>query len=159
MSFEFKQIITQILAFLIMLWILKRYAWKPLMAILDQRTRKIQHSFDEIDEKNRQADARLAEYEHKIAKVKEEGQLIIQTSVKEARRVAQEIQTDSQKKAHEILNKAQEEADRELDKARIKLKKNIVDLTFHAFEKLIKMRLTQEDKERFSLALIDEVKK
>lgn len=157
MSFELKQIITQILAFLIMLWVLNRYAWKPLLAILDERTRKIKAAFIEIAEKNALADLRMSEYQEQIGKIKEEGQRIIQTSVKEARQIAQELQLQTQKKAHEILLKANEEAERELAKARVELKKDIAGLVCKAFEKIIRVKLSQEEKERFGIELMEEM--
>lgn len=158
MSFELKQIITQIIAFLIMLWVLKRYMWKPLMELMDERTHKIQATFKEIEEKNRQADLRKAEYEKKISAIKDEGQVIIQNAVKEARTIAQNLEVSAQQKAHEILNRAQEQAKIDLAKAKIELKKEIVDLSFHALEKLVRITLTPEDRERFALDLMHEVK-
>lgn len=158
MSFELKQIITQIIAFLIMLWVLKRYMWKPLMSVMDERTHKIQATFKEIEEKNQQADLRKAEYEKKISEIKDEGQVIIQNSVKEARKIAQNLEASAQQKAHEILNRAQEQAKLDLAKAKVELKKEIVDLSFHALEKLVRIKLTPEDRERFALDLMSEVK-
>lgn len=157
MSFELKQVITQIVAFLIMLWILKRFLWGPLMSFLDKRTQTIQDMFNAAEEKNQQADVLKAEYEGKIQDIKDEGQVIIQNAVKDAQKIARDIQLDSQKKAHEVLHKAQEQAQIDLAKARVELKKDIVDLSFNALEKLVRMKFTPEDRERFGLELMDEV--
>lgn len=157
MSFELKQIVTQIVAFLIMLWILKRYLWRPLMILLDKRTQTIQNMFKEAEEKNKQSDELKAEYEDKIRGIEDEGQVIIQNAVKDSQKIARDIQLDAQKKAHELIHKAQEQAEMDLVKARVALKKDIVDLSFDALEKLVKVKLTPEDRERFGLELIDEV--
>lgn len=157
MSFELKQIFTQIVAFLIMLWVLKKYLWHPLLSLMDERTRAIQTSFRQADEKNQLADLRLEEYDKKISEIKDEGQNIIQAAVKESQTIAQQIQQEAQRKAHEVLNRAQEQAKLDLTKARIELKKEIVDISFNALEKLVKAKLTKEDRDRFNLELIDEV--
>ena len=157
MSLEIKQIITQIIAFLIMLWILKRYAWKPLLNLMDERTKKIQSLFDEIAEKNLLVDLRMSEYETRISEIKNEGQAIIQNSVKDARKIAQDLQIESQRKAHDILNKAQEEAKRELSKAKVEMKKEIVNLALLTFEKLMHMKLTKEEIDQYGTKLLDEV--
>jgi F-type H+-transporting ATPase subunit b len=157
MDFEIKQIITQIFAFLLMLWLLKRYLWKPLLGLMDERAKKIQDSFDEITAKNHQIDLRTAEYEEKIRNIKQEGQAIIQQAVKKGQKTAHDLQIESHKKAMHLIEKAQEEIERENEKAKVQLKKEIVDLTFQAFEKLVHLKMTPEEKERFSLHLIEKV--
>ena len=50
MNFHIAQILTQIIGFLVALWILKRYAWKPLLGILDERRAKISGELDTIEQ-------------------------------------------------------------------------------------------------------------
>ena len=51
LKIEIPQLITHIIGFLIALWILKRYAWKPLLALLDERRERIKNGFAEIENK------------------------------------------------------------------------------------------------------------
>ena len=46
---DIRQVITQILGFLLMVWILRRYAWGPLMGMLEARREKIAGEFKEAD--------------------------------------------------------------------------------------------------------------
>jgi F-type H+-transporting ATPase subunit b len=157
MSFELKQTLTQIVAFLVMLWVLKRYAWKPLLGLLDERTEKIQASFDEAKAKNEQADERLEEYTSKIGLIQEEGKVIIQNAAKEASQLGQEIQDNAQRKAHEIIQKAHEQSVRDQQKARAELKKEMVDISFVVLEKLVHTKISKEDRERFSQKILEEI--
>ncbi len=157
MSFEIKQIITQIIAFLIMLWILKKYAWKPLLQMLDERTAKIEAAFREIDEKNLQADKLKADYLDKINNIKEEGQVIIQDAIKRGQEDAQDLQLDAQRKASETIQKALKEIERENAKAKVQFKNEMVDLTLLAVEKIARLKLSQEEREKYSLKILDEV--
>ncbi len=156
MSFEFKQIVTQILAFLIMLLILKKYAWKPLLDIMDERTKRIQAIFDEASAKNLEADRRLMDYNQKIQKIEEEGKSIIQNSIKQAQKAIQDLNIEGEAKARETIKKAQEEILREQIQAIKLLKGEVVTLTYLAFEKLTKIKLTKEEREKLGLQLIDE---
>ncbi len=157
MSFELKQIITQIFAFLLMLWILKRYVWKPLLSLLDERTRTIQAQFQEIAKKNAEASLRKQEYEQKINAIENEGQQIIQKAVKESQKIASDIQIESQKKAHEVILKAQEQANREVIKAKTELRHEMINTSFVALEKIVRTKLSQQERDRFARELIDEV--
>ena len=156
MSLEVKHVITQILAFLIMLWILKKYAWKPLLDLLHERTNKIQAAFKDADKKNEEADSRLAEYNLKISKIEDEGKVIIQHAIINAQKVAQELQTEAQSKATALIKRAHEEIVREQVRAHEELKRDIVDLTFSAFEKLVRVKLTKEDRDKYGLQLMKE---
>lgn len=157
MEFDLKQTITQIIAFLIMLWVLKRYTWKPLLSLLDERTEKIAAAFAAAEEKNREADQKKAEYEKKLGKINEEGRVILQKAIQESNQISQEIQANAQKKGQEILAKAKEQSERDLKKARIELKKEMVEISFQALEKLIGISLKTEEKARFSAQLMEEI--
>lgn len=156
MSFEIKQIITQMIAFLIMLWVLKKYAWKPLLDIMHKRTQKIQAAFDEANEKNLEADKRLAEYNLKIQKIHDEGKLIIQNSIQKAQKAAQDLNIETQAKSIEMIKKAKEEIAREHIKEKKRLENEVVDLTFQTFEKLTKIKLNKDERDKLNLQLIDE---
>lgn len=157
MSFELKQTLTQIVAFLVMLWVLKRYAWKPLLDLLDERTSKIQASFDEAKAKNLEADKQLEEYSKKIEHIQDEGKIIIQNAAKEASQLGQEIQENAQSKAQEIIQKAHEQSVREQQKARAELKNEMVEITFVMLEKLVHTKLKKEDRDRFALEILKEI--
>lgn len=156
MSFEVKQIITQIIAFLIMLWILKKYAWNHLIDLLHDRTRIIQASFADADKKNQEADSLLSQYKGKISKIEDEGKVIIQNAITNAQKVAQELNEEAQHKATALIKRAQEEIVRQQAKAHEELKREIVDLTFSAFEKLVQVKLSKEDREKYGLQLMDQ---
>lgn len=156
MSFEIKQIVTQIIAFLIMLWVLKRYAWKPLLDIMHERTERIQTAFDEANKMNLEADRRLADYNEKIRKINEEGDLIIQQAIQKAQKAAQDLNIETQKKSIEMIKKAKEEIARERIKQKKNLEGEVVDLTFQTFEKLTKLKLNKDERDKLSLQLIDE---
>lgn len=156
MNIELKQVITQIIAFLIMLWILKRYTWQPLLSILDERTAKIKASFKEAEQHMVQAEKYRIEYQRKIDDVKNEAQSIIQGAVQEARKIAVDIQQDAQSKANEILTKAQEQAERDKTKGHEQLKKEMIEASCVAFEKLAHLKMTQEERDRLGLELMKE---
>lgn len=157
MSFELKQTITQIIAFLIMLWILNRYTWKPLLALLDERSRKIRDLFSEAEDKNREADLKALAYDKKIREIKTEGQVLIQKAITDANRISDELRAQAQNKAQQIIQKGHEQSERDLQKARVEFKKDMVEVAFSALEKLIQVRLNKEERDAFALKLFDDI--
>src|SRR6185436_7436700 len=60
------QVLTQILGFLLMVWILRRYAWGPLLGMLEARREKIAGEFKEADRLKAEAVALRGKYEAEL---------------------------------------------------------------------------------------------
>ena len=53
--------VTQLCAFVIFFWIMKKYAWKPLLNVLDERQKTIEGEFEDIRQKQEKVDRMLSE--------------------------------------------------------------------------------------------------
>jgi F-type H+-transporting ATPase subunit b len=156
MDIDFGQIITQIIAFLLMLWVLKKFAWGPLMEIMDNRSNGIKDEFAKIEQEKEALKQRENACDAQLLAMEEKGREIIEEAVKQGRQVAQEIQQDTQLKAKDIIKRAQEETKRELAKTKERLKIDLVHLGISIFEKLAKTKLSEKDNEILTEKLIDE---
>ena len=67
MNLEIGQIIAQIVAFLVTLWILQRYAWNPLLKLMDERRANIRGEFEQIEAAKKEIETLRASYEQKIS--------------------------------------------------------------------------------------------
>lgn len=139
-----------------MLWILKRYAWKPILTIMHERTEKIEKTLDDANQKNLNADKRLEDYQKKIEQIEDEGRLIIQNSIRKAQKAAQELNFEAEAKTSEMIKKAQDDIAREHIQAKKMLKSEVTDLVFLTFEKLTKLKLTHEERDQLEMQLMDE---
>ena len=135
------QIVTVIFCFLIVFWVLKRYAFVPLLSVIDERREKIESDLKRAAEIQKQAEAERAEYEEHLRKIEEEARQKLQEMINEGKRIAAILQENAQKQASALAEKAQQNIQYELEKARVTLKNEIVELTIHATERLLKERL------------------
>ena len=147
-SLEIKQIIIQIIAFLLMYWILKKYGWQPILALLDARKKKIRAEFDEIAKEHHEAKTLIFEYESKIRNIEREARQKIQEAITEAKASAQEIVKQSQQEAKEQIVKAKEEIIREGQKAQKQLKKEMGAMAIAAAEQLLQKKVDAEEDKR-----------
>ena len=99
-------IVTHIIGFLIVFWILKKFAWRPLLNVMDQRRDKIASELKRIEDLNREAEERREEYEKRIETIETEARERINAAVSEGRKVASEIQTNARRDAETIREKA-----------------------------------------------------
>lgn len=148
MNIQVGQVFTQILAFLVMYWVMKRYAWKPILKVLDDRKNKIQSDFDSIDEQKGKIDALLQEYKRKLKEIDVESHKKLQEAIEEGRKAQNKIQGEAHAQAKQILFKAEEDIKREMDLAKDALKKDVVNMAMLATEKILEHHLTPEYKEK-----------
>jgi F-type H+-transporting ATPase subunit b len=104
---QWTNLIFQILAFLILIWLLQRYAYGPVVRMLDARADRIRESMQTAER-----------IEREMAETQRQNQAILD----EARREAQTILARSREAGEELLGRAREEAstqrERELERAR-----------------------------------------
>ncbi len=159
LKIEIPQLITHIIGFLILLWLAKRYAWKPLLALLDERRERIKNSFAEIETKHKQADALNAEYQSRLKDIDSEARKRLTEAVSEGEKIAAKIKEDARGEAKDILVRAKAEIDQDLAKARVQLKNDVVDMTIVAAEKIIHERLDAPKHRELIGRFIDDIEK
>ena len=84
LGLNFKEIIFVILNFLLLVFVLGKFIYKPFLGALDDRKKRIQETFDAADAVSRRADAKLAKYERRIAHVEEENRSIMRETKRRA---------------------------------------------------------------------------
>jgi len=152
MNLVWQQVLTQIVGFLIVLWVLKRFAWKPILNLLEERRQKIRSEFESAAQRKEEANQLLASYEAKLKEIDAAARAKIQEAVLEAQKIAAEIKEESRREGRELVVRAQAEIARELAKAKVQLKEDMVAISLTATEKIISQKLDEPGHRR----LIDE---
>jgi len=137
MLIEYSQVLTHLVGFLIAFFILKKYAWGPVLQMLDDRRQKISDEFAEIETQKQQTEALLREYEERLHKIEDEARARINEAVAEGQKVAAEIKATAQDDALRITARAKSELERDVDRARAQLKEDMVTMTLGATERLL----------------------
>jgi F-type H+-transporting ATPase subunit b len=157
MQLEYGQILTQIISFLIMLWVLKRYAWKPLLSTLDERKERIKSEIKGIEKQKRDVEKLIEEYRDKLKEIDIYARSKTQEAVDEGKRRADEIQKEAQLKAHAMITKAQSDLQNEIVKAKEQLKDELVTMTVAATEKILQRNLGKEKQKDLLSDFVEQV--
>jgi F-type H+-transporting ATPase subunit b len=147
MNIEISQVLTQIIGFLVTVWLLKKFAWKPLLSMMNERRQKIVDEFQNIDDEKARAAALKADYEEKLKNIEAERRQKIADAVTEGNKVASEIKAHAQEEAHGIVTRTAEQVERDIAKAKVQLKEEMINITLTAAEKVLQEKLDQK-KER-----------
>jgi F-type H+-transporting ATPase subunit b len=141
-----------VIAFGLTFILLRRFAFGPVQRIIDQRRDRIREALDEAD-KARQESRQLREL---TLKEREEAKLQREQILEESRRQAQTLFEQARKKAeedlHERLEKNQQELEAENRRIQEQMRRDVVELTLLAAERVTGKALDAEDQRR----LIDE---
>ena len=134
-----------ILTFLVLLTVLAKFAWRPLLKMLKDREDFIKSSLEDAEKAKTELERLNAESEEIIAKARSEAQSIHV----EARAVAEKIKTDLMSEAEEDAGKIRDEAEKQIrvekEKAINEIRQEVVDLSLAVAEKVIKKNLSKED--------------
>ena len=159
MNLEFGQVITQIIGFLIALFILKKFAWKPFLGILEERRFRIRSEFDKLDEEKKSLNKLTSEFEDKLKDIEGLARQKIMEAAKEGQEMANQIKENARKEGLEIMNRSKEEIQREVEKAKVQLKNDMVNLSLQAAQKIIQEKLDQEKDRKLIQDFIEKLEK
>jgi F-type H+-transporting ATPase subunit b len=150
-------IVTQIIGFLLVLWILKAFAWKPLLKMLEARRQKIAGDIEEAEKIKSDANEILEQYRSQLRDIEGEARAKIQEAVSEGNRIATEIREQARDESRRILAKSREELTRDIAKARVQLRDDMVDMAVRAAEKIISTKLDTSEQRRILDDFLEEV--
>lgn len=152
-----KQVITQILGFLLLVWILRQFAWGPLLGLLEARRQKIAGEFQEADRRKAEAAELKARYEMELKGIEAQARQRLMEAVAEGQRVAGEIKTHAQAEAQRRLERANDDIARENEKAKEILKERMIALALRAAEKILRQKLDDAAQRQLAAEFVDEV--
>jgi len=137
-------LLAQIINFLILLGLLYLVAYKPILRMFDERSRKIRESMELTESIKEQAARAEEEAQKRIEAASKEGQKAIAQAVRTGEEIRRKAQQEAKPEAEALIDKARLEIQRERDEAIDELRKEVTDLTIAAAEKVIERSLDKE---------------
>ena len=141
-----------ILTFLILLGVLAKFAWNPLLKMLKDREDMIRSSLEDAEKAQTELANLNAEREEIINKARSEAQSILSEGKVAASKLKDETLKAAKDQAKSILTDAEKQIRIEKHKAIEEIKSEVVDLSLSVATKLIKKNISREDNQ----TLIDE---
>lgn len=137
-------LLAQIINVVILLVVLYFVAYKPVMRMLDERSRRIKDSMEQADAIKEQAALTEEEMKKQLEKASKEGQQRIAQAVKASEEVREKAKQSARQEAETIITQARGEIHRERDEAISELRKEVADITIAAAEKVIDRSLDKK---------------
>lgn len=137
--------IWSLLIFVILVVLLYKFAFGPLMALQKQRQDEIHESIRQAEHLREEAHALLADYKTQLAAARQESEDILERARKVGEVTKAEILEEAKTQAARAVEKAHEQIERETRQALQEIKAEVAALTLLATEKVTKKTLTEKD--------------
>jgi F-type H+-transporting ATPase subunit b len=134
-----------IVVFLVLLWVLSRFAWKPIAQGLDQRERSIHDAVQEAQRARDEAAALRDEFQARINKAHEQVRDMLDEARKEAQALKDHMQAEARKEAQADRDRLHREIEMAKDQALQDIWSQTAQLAALVSSKVIRRKLTPED--------------
>ncbi len=130
--------------FMILFVVLGKFLYKPVLKMLDERSKKIKESMEWAEATKKEYEQAKTEVQRQIEKGRQEGQTIVAQAVQAGERLKGESREEAAKQAQTIIDRTKAELATERDQLVGSLRKEFVDISIAAAEKVIKETLDKE---------------
>lgn len=152
-------IVWTVVTFLILLVLLKKFVWGPVMAAVDRREESLKAMFESAEKAKRDAEELLKKYEQHLAEARDEVNRMIEDGKSRAKKTADEVVEKARLESQDMSEKAKAEIIRERENAISEIRDHMVRISLKAAEQLIEKTLVEADHRAFiekAIAEIDE---
>jgi len=142
-----------------LLAVLWKFAWGPIMHALEEREHNIQKKIDDAEAKNREALAKMADYEKRINAAKDEAAKIVAEGKRDVELVKADILKEANAEAAKSLERAKREIQLAEQAAVEEIRNKVIDLTADISQRVIEREIKTEDHKRFIEEAIQRIEK
>jgi F-type H+-transporting ATPase subunit b len=133
-----------IITFLVLLWLLAKFAWKPLLALLEKREESIRNSLKDAEKAREELEALNQKTEKLLAEARIEAQGIVSAGRSAAEKLQDDLVKKAKEKSEALLVESKRQIQSEKDEALSEIKTEVVTLSVEIASKLIEKNLSDK---------------
>jgi len=152
-------ILWTIVSFLLLAFILGKFAWKPMLNALNEREGKIRGALEEADRARTEAAEMIKQNEKNLARAEEEYRKLIREGKALAEKLKEDMLSKARQQAQQTLTQAAEEIQRSVETAKQQLRGEMADLAVKAAEKILEETLDAQKQKKIADSVIKQLPK
>ena len=150
-------LVAQIINFLLLVALLTKFAYKPLMKALADRQAKIADSLNSAEQERAEAAKLKQEYQQQLLDARTQAQAIVDKAMRLAEQTKEEILEEARTENARLLKSAQEEIAREREYALTQLRTEVVALSMAAASKIVGQNMDTASNAKLVAEFIDQL--
>ena len=153
------EMVTQLLGFLIVFFILKKFAFASILGIIDQRRKTVEDEFSGLERKKKELEGLEKEYRARLEHIDREARERIQEASKIGMELAKDIQDKARQDTQKLFERSKAEIEQDIVKARLGMRDEIVEISSLMTEKILREKLDAREHEKMVDKFIKELEK
>lgn len=156
-NFVWESTVFTMIAFLALLWLLSKYAFGPLMGIMEQRKKLVQEQLSTAEESRKQAGEQLDEQKKALEQARKEAYEIIESAKVTSSKQADDIMNAAKAEANRLKDEAVKDIDSEKNKAIAALRSQVGGMSVMIASKIIEKQIDEKSQEQLVDQYLKEV--
>lgn len=149
----------EVVSFAVLFFVLYKFAFPGILAVLEEREKKIKDSLDQAERHRSEAERTLKEYEAKLNASSKEAEVILAAAKERAQRLMEENEQRLTAEAERIKGDATREIEQERRRAIQDIRAQTTDLALMVAEKVVQRSLNDADHRRLADEALDALSK
>lgn len=139
-----KFLLIQAVSFSLLLFVLTKFAFRPLLNMLEERQQGIRNDLDQAESRRLEMERLQKDYETRLAQIEDEARDKIQQAIKQAEGIRDEILVKARAESEQVLAAGREEIDRDRIRSMAQMRNEVADLAIHAAQSVVGKNLSSE---------------
>lgn len=133
------------ITFLVLMWLVKIVAWKPITKMMQDRSDKIVNDIDSAKELRTKAAELVQKRQAELDKTRDDANTIINTAKQNGQRLREQIVEDARNEASNLKSSAEKDIEQERQEALANFRKYVASLSVEIASKIISKELNEDD--------------
>ncbi|MBR5252513.1 MAG: F0F1 ATP synthase subunit B [Clostridia bacterium] len=142
---------------LLLMWILKKFLWKPVKKVMAERQGQVEEIYRTAEESAAAAERDQQLYSEKLSHAQDEAETIVKAATERADRLGDEIIENAKQKAADTMKKAENDIELEKKKAMNDLKNEISGISVQIAESVVGREISEDDHRQLIDSFIDQL--
>jgi F-type H+-transporting ATPase subunit b len=152
-------IIWTIVSFAVLVLLLSKVAWKPLIAALKEREDGIRKAINDASSAKTSAEQLKAQYEQDLAKAQDKAADLISQAQAESQKMREQMLKDAEAEAHRLIEQTKRQLEEEKSKLSRELRQEVAGLSIRVAEKLMRHSINAKDQDALVQGFIKDLDK
>jgi F-type H+-transporting ATPase subunit b len=148
------------LSFLVVFFVLRKFAWKPIISMLNERDQSIEQALTSADTARKEMQKLELKNEELVKEAKLEREALLKEAKDTQIKIISEARESAKDEANKMIEKARKEISAERETAFAEMKNEIVSYAVEIAEKILRQELQDKDKQKLvAEKYLDDIKK
>jgi F-type H+-transporting ATPase subunit b len=147
-GFQILDTVVVLVSFAILMVLLKKFAWGPLIKVMEERENFVATEIETAHEKKRQAQMAVKEADEKLTEARQEAKHIIVNAKQRATKLEESIIQEAKDRAKQLRIDAEEEIEQEKRESFQEMQETVAEIAFQIAMDIIQKEMSQEDQKR-----------